>query len=218
MGLRQYTYEFEDYPKIANDLFEKYGIDQSVPVDPEIIAMEMNIPIVPAPGLKRDYGIKGVCCLVDGNFEIYIDKYHYYYEVESSLFTIGEEIGHIILHIDGHQKITFDSWKKEASKITEQKNKYLHQEARSISSHIIFPANTFTDYAINMVDKNYKDYNSRWNRDKADLAENIAEDIASDVDISQHICKFSLLRWPDKPIDKIIERWPDLCKNKKNRF
>ena len=40
--------------------------------------------------------------------------------------------------------------------------------------HRAFPVQT--DYAINMVDKNYKDYNSRWNRHKADLAEYIAED------------------------------------------
>lgn len=216
MAIGQHVYTFEEYQSIASKLFEKYEIPLDMPIEPDLLASQMDIYIGAAKDLKRNYGIKGVCCLVDGKFEIFIDERHWEDEPQSSIMTIGEELGHIILHLDGYENIKYDDWILEAGKITHDRNRYLHQEARYLASNIIFPAAKFTDYVLDLVERNIKDYSRRFNFNNHILAGNIAADMEDELEVSMDICQIALQRWPDYPIGAVVRKFPAI-KNRKNR-
>lgn len=110
-------FPFKRYREIANDILRFYGYNEKskIPIDPERIIRKMNIELVIINNLYKNHGIQGCVAFIKPTkkYQICIDNIHYYYQEKSSLFTMGEEIGHIILHKEGMEEIAnSDDWQR----------------------------------------------------------------------------------------------------------
>lgn len=111
--MRYNKYSFKDYQGKADKLLNDYNILNStdLPVDPELLLRKLGYVLVPHKNLKCDYGIKGCVIKYNSKLQVHIDEYHYENQTETCLFTIGEEIGHIVLHLNEIKHIeSIEDW------------------------------------------------------------------------------------------------------------
>ena len=113
----------------------------SVPIDIELVAEDKyDINIVPFSGLKREYGIDGLpsrdCSA------IYVDK-SIYEEIPNRLrFTIAHELGHIILHKQYIQQVSWasvDEWISVYENIDTKDINFMEYQAYAIAGLILVP-------------------------------------------------------------------------------
>ena len=186
-----FTYKyipFERYPEIVQEFLAGQDWDHDVFVDPEIICQNLDFgPPIPYPDLRLRLGIKGAAVLVDDEFQIYVDEYHYNHEERSCNFTIGEELGHIAMHLKEYQGtgITVDEWARVTRDLSKRDNKYLHQQARCFSSHLLLPQSKLTDYAISVVQEHYHEIDRGLNFSDDLLADTIADYLYDSIPLSR---------------------------------
>lgn len=128
----------------------------SIPIDIELVAeSKYDIDIIPFSGLKREYGIDGLPsrdCIA-----IYVDK-SIYEEIPNRLrFTIAHELGHIILHKQYIQQVSWasvDEWISVYENIDTKDISYMEYQAYVIAGLILVPQNflrtLFVDHLPNL--------------------------------------------------------------------
>ena len=162
---------FSEYQQKANALLRKHGISENdkLPIDPENIIRLEGIELIPSPQLKQRFGIRGCVVKYNDQLQIYIDDYHYDNEPESCFLTMGEELGHCILHLVDFGKIrTIRDW-MDISKKNRDFSRFIENQARMFGSNIILPSFILEGYLMKWVRLNLKSI-QRFNVTVQDLA------------------------------------------------
>ncbi len=203
---------FKEYQDTAITILREHGFDRfsNIPVDPEVIIRRRGIRLIPWKDLKRDWAILGCVVKYEQGLQILIDEYHYFEQPESSLFTLGEELGHIELHLIDLDSITsIKKWINTLSK-NDKYHKYIEQQAKCFSSHLILPNFIFESYTLDWTKKHIKEINKFRSFSHDGLANLIGSLITDDLEVSEYIISLALLRWPDRIIDKIVKQYPQI--------
>jgi Zn-dependent peptidase ImmA (M78 family) len=203
---------FQENQAAANRLLKSYGYEDTsgIPIDPERIIRRMRLGPVPFANLRKNFGIKGMVTKYGEKVQIWIDEYHYENEPESSMFTLGEELGHCVLHLEECGEIkSVEQWMRIMHRDRDQ-NKFIHAQAKLFASNILLPAFVFDSYAMEWVCKNLKDIVRFAGISPGELASTIAFLMEDDLGLSQQIIEHTLTRWPNQAIKQIREGFPEL--------
>ena len=210
MNYRHIT--FAENQACAYEILRIHGISEKddLPIDPELILRKIEIDVVPYPGLTFKFGAQGFVTKINGAFQVWVDENHYYHHPDSSLLTIGEELGHIKLHLESVDNISsIEEWIKQVV-ATEEYYAFMEQQAKTFSSHIILPSFSFNPYVLEWIDHNIGRVRKLKSPNHKELAYAIASIMAKDLGISEYIIEITLNRWPDPAIFKIMQAYPDL--------
>jgi len=107
----------------------------------------VGIGIVPIPGLKRGWNIPGVLCrLARGQFCIVVDSDVMDHKPNYYRFTLGEELGHYVLHAEHLPRVRSHA---QAIKAYRSLNEWavLHRNARKFAAAILVPMRTLVPNA-----------------------------------------------------------------------
>lgn len=207
---------FQEYQARATKILEDCGVGEKdhLPIDPERIIRKLGMQPIPMKDLKVNFGVKGFVAKYRSALQIYVDEYHYLYEPESSLFTLAEELGHTVLHLIDFEKInSIKDWIAVVAQ-NARYHKYVEQQARCFASHLLLPEFLFDRYVQKWMRENVRDV-KRWNHFSYEsLAQNVGFLMADELGVSEWIIGFSLMRWPDHLIEKIVQMHPDLLGRK----
>ncbi|RPJ06626.1 MAG: ImmA/IrrE family metallo-endopeptidase [Spirochaetaceae bacterium] len=193
---------FKEYRDKADKLLQLHGfVDAKIPIDPERLIRKMgDIDIIPYKNLYIDYRVKGMVAYIvkRQRFQIYIDEYHYDNQTKSSLFTLAEELGHLILHLDNREALPShqDKW-ADILKLNHENHKNMENQARTFGSNIILPHKIFDPFAMDWVKKNEAIIRKHANYTPEGLAQTIGFHLEDVLEVSQYILQISLLRYPD---------------------
>ncbi|NGX46465.1 MAG: hypothetical protein K940chlam2_01656 [Chlamydiae bacterium] len=211
MNYRHVT--FKENQERAHEILDFYGItsESDMPVDPEPILWKMGISVVPFRGLRFRYGPLGFVTKINSDLQVWVDEHHYINQPESSLFTIGEELGHIILHLEDFDIIkSIDDWNRIALRNLQFYDK-LENQARTFSANIILPSFIFDDYVLDWISKHPGHREELMSTSFDDLAYKTAFLIKDDLGISPSILEIILTeRWPNPVVYQIAGKFPDL--------
>ncbi len=199
----------------ANELLKFFGITRKsdLPIDPETIIRKMGYQIVVYPGLLFRLGLLGGVVKINSRLQIWIDKKQYQ-ESDSALFTLGEELGHIVLHLEDFTNISsIKDWFQIIQSFNEEHFIYTETQAKTFSSNILLPNFIFDSYTIEWVGKHLKQIDKLSNTTTDDLAWNIASLMAKSIKTSPSIIDITLKRWPNPLIGQITKQYPDLIRN-----
>jgi Zn-dependent peptidase ImmA (M78 family) len=110
-----------------------------VPIE-EIAESKLNIEIVPIKRLKTDFDVEGC---IDSTFKrIFIDFDIYINYENRSRFTIGHEIGHLILHRKIFDSLNISEPKDIfflSTKLLEEDYRWLEYQAYTFAGHVLVP-------------------------------------------------------------------------------
>lgn len=208
--------DWPEYETAAHEALSRIGKTEDtvsgrdLPVDPELYLRKHGIKLFPRPGLKRDTGAMAYVGKYNGQLQVFIDDYHYHYCPESSIFSIGEELGHILFHLGNVDQIdSVEEWRAVLDK-NRLHHRYIEQQAKTFSSHFILPSFIFTRYVIELIEDKVDSLSRSPFKQPAMMSMNIAEEVCDTIGLSADIINIALQRGPDHPLTKIIKHYPIL--------
>ncbi len=207
---------FSEYQKRANELLRKHGVTENdeLPIDPETIIRREGIELIPSAGLKQRFGIKGCVAKVDDTLQIYVDQYHYENEPETAFLTLGEELGHCVLHLEDFKNIhSIRDW-LNIIKNNQEFSRKIENQARMFGSNIILPSFVFEPFIKAWMTANLKNILCFSNYNEDVLQGNIASLLEDELRLSYFVIYYALGRYPDRPINWILSNYPQLLKKK----
>lgn len=112
-----------------------------------IIESSMGLGLVPIPGLRRAYGIDGVlCCYTDGTCAIVVDEDLLDHRPNRYRFTLGEELGHYVLHGDYLSQVNnVEDAVKLRRRLAE--SRHIDRNARRFAAAVLVPMSTLVPNA-----------------------------------------------------------------------
>lgn len=135
----------KELKKRAGDFLLTYNKEKKIPVPIEEIAeYDLDISIMPTPGLEAYWGIDGF--ITSPLDIIVIDKKIYYDQVNRARFTIAHEVSHKILHKKFYEKLEINSAK---SYLDFQENENISLKPRMeyqayfLAGYILLPETSF---------------------------------------------------------------------------
>jgi hypothetical protein len=203
---------FRENQRLANEVLRRFGFDESsdLPIDPELIIRQMGMDFIPVRGLKKNFGIKGCVVKYGDALQILIDEYHYENEPESSILTLGEELGHSVLHLVDIDSIkSIKQWMREVHRNT-SRNAYIHSQARLFASNLILPAFVFDAYVLGWVESHLGEIQRFTNLSEDGLSSTIGFLMEDELEVSSWIIGITLGRWPNPAIKQITAQFPEL--------
>lgn len=112
-----------------------------------VVEATVGLEIVPIPGLRRSWSVEGViCCYADGGFCIVIDQDLLNRKPNRCRFTLGEELGHYVLHGDHLPKVQDHAGAIRAYRDLENWNE-ADRNARRFAAAILMPMQTLNPNA-----------------------------------------------------------------------
>jgi hypothetical protein len=210
---------FTEYESVANALLRKHGISERdlLPIDPETLIRKEGLVLNTSLPLHKLFGIRGCVVKKNGRLEICIDEYHYMNEPESCLLTIGEELGHCILHLQDFEKIrSISDWMRVVVANRAQ-SRFIENQARMVGCHILLPTFIFGDFLVDWVGKNLKSVEAFRNPTIDLLLDNLATLLEDEIPLSHWILNIALGRWSDRPIDRVTKAYPQLLQKSRAR-
>ena len=206
MGRGQYS--FSDYKRIAHQFLSKHGIlGGSLPIDIDVLIDKAGITIHSIPAMFDDFGVKGAVLKKPGGYDIAIDETHYEKQEFYYRFTLAEELSHVLIHTQYVANCScLEDVQKFHSSLTDDEYKVMEQEARALASQLLLPSQLFDPYVLTCVGNNLNEFLKSPAFSKQDLAQDIAQKMYKDLHLSAEVVKWSILRYPDAAIDKVLSK------------
>jgi|TARA_Y100000031_G_scaffold139399_1_gene166061 hypothetical protein len=181
-------FSYEDIRKYADVFLKQYHPTSGIPVPIEEIAeFQMDIDIIPIPGLLRAFDVDGFTSSDLSN--IYVDEFIYNDRPRRYRFTLAHEIGHIILHKENYLQAIFHNikeWKVFINSISAKDHGWLEYQAYSFGGLVLVPHEhlvNLTKICVNHVKKEDISLQENW-----DFAwEMIAAQLAKTFDVSSTV-------------------------------
>ena len=124
-------FSYEDLRRKADEFLAQHHPDGTIPVPiEEIVEFELNMDIVPTPGLHQLLEVDGF--ITSDLREIWVDQFVYDSRPGRYRFTLAHEVGHSILHADIFQGSSFHSvteWKAFVNSIPDKEHSWLEYQA-----------------------------------------------------------------------------------------
>jgi|WetSurMetagenome_2_1015567.scaffolds.fasta_scaffold09493_6 Zn-dependent peptidase ImmA (M78 family) len=211
MKFKHLTYE--DY-KIKAENFLKanpFGIGK-IPINIELLIEKSGIIIEVMDDLKNDYSVKGFVAKDvknEGKVKIIIDTKHYENDDFEYKFTLAEELGHILLHMDFYQGIkNVDDYMKIHKSISDDDYRRFEQQARNIASFLLLPQEEFNDFVLEWVKKKIEFLKNFKYESVESFADIISRGISREIVLSYYVIYITILnRYPDRIIDNLVEKY-----------
>lgn len=126
---------------MANKFLTEFHPTNTLPVPIEEIAeSKLNIEIVPISGMKKEFDADGC---IDSSFKrIFIDFDIYMKYENRSRFTIGHEIGHLIIHRELFERLNIlkpEDIYNLSTKISDDDYGWLEYQAYSFAGQVLVP-------------------------------------------------------------------------------
>ncbi len=210
MTYREIT--FAKNQQIADRLLSDCDITEksNLPIDPEAILRKKGHLVIPMLNMKRNYGVLGCVAKSGRSLQVYIDEYYYLNEPDRSLFTLGEELGHIYLHLFDLENVkSVEDWIKVLVANSDH-HKRIEAQARLFSSNILLPHYIFDPFVLRWVKQNINQLKAFPRISPGTLADTIALFLEDELGVSQSILSIVLRRWPDQLIGRITKNHPGL--------
>ena len=141
MSLLIQRLSYQKIGQIANEFLVKYHPSLSLPIPiEEITEKKLGLKIFQEMNLKKDYDVDGF--LTSDLTAIFIDFDLYMKYENRTRFTIGHEIGHLILHGQLFKRLNINSindLNDFVEKITDEEYGWLEYQAYSFASHLLVP-------------------------------------------------------------------------------
>jgi len=141
MNLRLQRLSYQRIGELADQFLIKFHSSLSLPVPIEELAeQKLNLKIVQEMHLKKNYDVDGF--LTSDLASIFIDFDLYLRYENRARFTIAHEIGHFILHGEIFKDLNINTVEKLdslATKLTNEKYRWLEYQAYSFASHVLVP-------------------------------------------------------------------------------
>jgi Zn-dependent peptidase ImmA (M78 family) len=145
---------YEKINERAEDFLEKHGIGGKLPVPiDEVIEFKYGIDIVPFPNLQRDFDIDG---FISGDLScIYVDDFVFQNRLFRYRFTLGHEIGHLVLHKDLIRSICPTSvaeWKDFILQVDQEAYDWVEWQAYTFAGMILVPRKSLKEDFVRRMD------------------------------------------------------------------
>lgn len=195
-------FSYEDIRLHADTFLKQYHPSREIPIPiEEIIEFQMNIDIIPLPGLHQSLEVDGFT--QSDLSSIYADEFVYKSRPGRYRFTLAHEVGHIVLHNDIYQKANFrnsQEWKDFINSISDTDHSWLEWQAYAFGGLVLVPREhleKFTHSCVDIIPDRESLLKENW-----DFAwEKIAAQLAKDFAVSTRVIEKRL----DK--DKIKEQY-----------
>lgn len=168
-----------------------------IPMQVELLANKMEFIVETFEGLQTRFDSKGFVFWNNNlkQFQIIIDNDHYNNDAESYLFTISEEISHIILHSDIFKQVeSLEDRLKLDADIGESTHRYIEMQAKSLASEILLPTDLFYDYVSEWVKNNVKILKDEKPINQDDFISILSRKLRTELGLSEIIIKRALVR------------------------
>ena len=200
----------DEFKEIAEKFLKQNNFFRNiVPVNVEILAFNTEHPVETFQELRNEFDCKGTAWFnkEKDRFEIYIDSYHYQYQIKSSQFTIAEELAHIIIHADIFKQIESPEDRLSLDKNTsESTHQVIEKQAKQLASELLLPTAIFYPYATDWIKINLKNILAERPANERDLLNYINKRIGDKLDLSEFIINRALTRRFDEPlIPKLVQ-------------
>ena len=179
---------YEDIRSKADDFLAEFHPSREIPVPiEEIIEFQLDMNIVPLPGLKDLLDIDG---FISGDLSIItVDEYIFNKFENRYRFTLAHEVGHFWLHHEFYESAGLtglDEWKEFVTEIPEDKHNWLEYQAYSFAGLVLVPQEPLIEEVnskIKLLDGSGISLMEHW-----DLAwEYICSDIAKSFSVSKAV-------------------------------
>lgn len=157
-----------------------------IPIE-EIVEFQLDINIVPLPGLHQGFEVDGFMSSDLKN--ISVDEFIYKSRPGRYRFTLAHEVGHVILHKDVYKKANFrntQEWKDFINSIPDQTHRWLEYQAYAFGGLVLVPS----EHLQRLADE----YVKRIRKEGLSLEENwdpcwawIADWLAKDFEVSTQV-------------------------------
>jgi Zn-dependent peptidase ImmA (M78 family) len=133
---------YDEIRKHAENFLYQYNINDTIPVPIEkIIEIDLNISLIPIPGLLEAFNTDG---FISNDFKSISIDLNIFYNIETrSRFTLTHEIGHMILHRPIWEGLFFSNiteWKQMESSFSTKQYQYLEGQANKFAGLVLAPS------------------------------------------------------------------------------
>lgn len=133
---------YDQLRRHADAFLTKYHPTQQIPVPIEqIIEFQLHLDIVPLPGLEEAFEIVGFTA--SSLDEISVDQYVCEHQPGRYRFTLGYEVGHVVLHAELFKEHRFrgaDEWKRFVRTFPDLELSRLEWQAHSFAGLVLVPS------------------------------------------------------------------------------
>ena len=165
--------------KISENLLNKHNLGENLPIDIEYLLDNIfRINIIPFPNLLRDFNINAFTS--SDLKKIYIDEHLYLNLVHQYRFTLGHELGHIVLHKYFYKQFEIKdigSYIDFLNSVDDTEYGYLEYQAHCFGGHFLVPSNhlepQFNKHSKNIIDFVKKSFKGVERKNYIELAVNI---------------------------------------------
>lgn len=204
--MRPGSITFAKNNNLAHEVLRQFGPRNlsSLPVDPEIVIQKKKIDLRLIPRLRQQLPVVAGVIVENSVPSIFIDENFYMTRPMEAPFYLGEELGHIILHgelLVGLERL--DDWIVFRDSIGNHTK--IEQEARTFASNILFPQVGFGDFLFSNFNQEIDDLDVSTG-DEDSIAWEFADSISPGLGVSPFIISYSLRRWPDRVIDRLMTK------------
>jgi Zn-dependent peptidase ImmA (M78 family) len=177
-----------------------------LPVNVELLAAKTGCPVSTIDGLRPEFDLRGLVYknIHKDKFEIIIDSHHYQEEEYFSLFTIAEELAHLLIHKSIFEQIhSIEDRTKLDTVINESTRRLIEMQAKRVGSELLLPDFLFRPYMIKWFETNQKKVEDDRPIDKNDLLLFVSNEVSRRLGLSEH----NIRRAPERsnPISIINE-------------
>jgi Zn-dependent peptidase ImmA (M78 family) len=180
-----------------------------LPVNVELLAAKVSCPISTIDGLRSEFDLRGFVYknIHKDKFEIIIDSHHYQEEEYSSLFTIAEELAHLLIHKSIFEQIHSVEDRIELDTgINESTRRFIEMQAKRVGSELLLPDFLFRPFILKWFESNQKKVEDDRPIDKNDLLLFVSNEVGRRLGLSEHIIRRALERSnPISIIDELIK-------------
>jgi Zn-dependent peptidase ImmA (M78 family) len=205
---------FVEAKTIVESFLNRHGINYQsdlpirLPVNIELLAVKTGCPVSTIDGLRSEFDLRGLVFKKthQDNFEILIDSYHYQEEEYSSLFTIAEELAHILIHKSIFEQIRSIEDRMELDNtINESTRRLIEMQAKRVGSELLLPDFLFRPFMLKWYENNQKKVDDDRPIDKNDLLSFVSIEVGHRLGLSDRIIRRALERNnPSSIIDELI--------------
>lgn len=158
---------YEQIYQEAEKFLKDYHPGRTLPVPiHEIVDIKFGIHIVPKFMLEKHIGLVG---FLSNDFStIYVDENVHDYQEARFRFTLAHEIGHLILHRNIYEDLSFTSpeeWKSIQVRMKDDVRQWFEWQANCFAGLVLVPRDELADHVgkcISKIDEQGIDLNENW--------------------------------------------------------
>jgi len=192
------TVPFLRYEEIGEKAYEFLiahhpTLEPPIPIE-QIIEFDLGLDIIPFPNLYKDHGINGF--LSSDLKQIYVDQTQFEVYTEKYRFTLAHEVGHLILHRDCYDEITWnsiDEYKETIMKIDTYDLGWFETHSDWFAEQVLLPRQQLVNKTTETVRK-YKDEIIKITSEPDEIIPYISREISLPFSVSPPVVECRLKR------------------------